>query len=116
MALGASNLLLDMPFVVEDHVLSQVIGLSPRRGRPGIEIFMLLFDLWVIGNNILVAIEALFHGRQPWMFGAAHVRMTELALDLLHTGMHLVAKGYGLLGAHIRNRHHIKQIHEKQDG
>ena len=45
MALGAGNLHLDMPFVVEDHVLSQIIGFSPRRGCPGIEIPMLFFDL-----------------------------------------------------------------------
>jgi hypothetical protein len=116
MALGAGNLLLDMPFVVEDHVLSQVIGLSPRRGRPGIEIPMLLFDLWVIGNNVLVAIEALFHRRHTWVFGATHVGVTELTLDLLHTRMHLVAEGYGLLRAHIQNGGHVKQIQEKEDG
>lgn len=105
-----------MPFVVEEHVLSQVIGLSPWRGRPGIEIRMLLFDLWVIRNNVLVAIEALFYGRYAWMFGAAHIGMTELALDLLHTEMYLVAKRYGLLRAHIRNRRHVEQVQEKEDG
>ncbi len=105
-----------MPLVVEEHMLSQVIGLSPRRGRPGIEVSMLLFDLWVIGNNVLVAIEALFHGRYTWMFGAPHVGMTELTLDLLHPGMHLVAKGYGLLRSQIRNRCHVEQIQEKEDG
>jgi hypothetical protein len=97
-------------------MLRQVIGLSPRCWRPGIEVFMLFLDLWVIGNNVLVAIEALFHGRHSWMFGTAHIRMTELTLDLLHTGMHLVAKGYGLRGAQIRKRCHVEQIQEKEDG
>ncbi|NIR17537.1 MAG: hypothetical protein GWN86_27965 [Desulfobacterales bacterium] len=69
---------------------------------------MLLFDLWVIGNNVLVAIEALFHGRHTWMLGAAHVGMTELTLDLLHPGMHLVAKRYRLHRAYIRNRRHVE--------
>ena len=105
-----------MPFVIEEHVLSQVIGLSPRRGRPGVEIRVFLFDLWVIGNNVLVAIEALFHRRYAWMLRAAHIGMTELALDLLHTEMYLVAKRYGLLRAHIRNWRHVEQVQEKEDG
>jgi hypothetical protein len=77
---------------------------------------MLLFDLWVIGNNVLVAIEALFHGRHTWMFRATHIGVTELALDLLHTGMHLVAEGDGLLRPHFQNRFHVKQMQEKEDG
>ena len=105
-----------MPLVVEEDMLRQVIGLSPRCGRPGIEVFMLLLDLWVIGNNVLVAIETLFHGRQSWMFGTAHIRMTKLTLDLLHTEMHLMAKGYGLRRSQIRKRCHVEQIQKKEDG
>lgn len=104
-----------MPFVVEEHVLSEIIGLSPRRGCSRIEIRMLLFDLGMVCNNVFMAIEALFHGRHTWMLGAAHIGMTERTLDLLHTGMHLVAKGYGLLRAHIRSRRHVEQVQEKED-
>ena len=63
MALGASNLLLYMPLVVENHMFSQIIGLSPRRGGSRIEIHVLFFDLWVIRNDVFMAIEALFHRR-----------------------------------------------------
>jgi hypothetical protein len=110
MALGASNLLLDMPFVVENHVFSQIIGLSPRRGCPRIEIRVLLFDLGMISNDVFMAIEALFHRRHTWMFGASHIGMTELTLDKLHTRMETVAKGYGLFRAHIPGRHDVEEI------
>jgi hypothetical protein len=110
MALGASNLLLDMPFVVEDHVLRQIIGFSPRRGSPRIEIRVLLFDLGVISNDVFMAIEALFHWRHTWMFGATHIGVTELTLDKLYTRMEMVAKGYGLLRTHILSRHHVEEI------
>jgi len=108
MAFRASNLLLDMSLVVEDHVLSQIIGLSPRRGYPGVEIPMLLFDLGMVCNDIVMTIKALFHGWQTWMFGAPHIRMTELTLDLLHPRMETVAKGYGLFRPYVHCWLHVK--------
>jgi hypothetical protein len=110
MALRACNLLFDMPFVVEDHVLSQIIGFSPRRGCPGIEIPVLFFDLGMVSNDVFMAIEALFHRRHAWMFGASHIGMTELTLDKLYTRMEMMAKGYGLLRAHIRSRRNVEEI------
>lgn len=110
MALGAGNLLFDMPFVVEDHVLGQIIGFSPRRGCPGIEIPVLLFDLGMVGNDIFMAIEALFHRGHTWMFGAPYIWMTELTLDKLYTRMEMVAKGYGLLRAYIPSRRNVEEI------
>ena len=56
MALGASNLFLNMPFVVENHVFSQIIGLSPRRGCSRIEILMLFLDLGMVRNDVFMAI------------------------------------------------------------
>jgi len=110
MALRAANPLLDMPFVVEDHVLGQIIGFSPRRGCPGIEIHVFLFDLGMVGNDIFMAIEALFYRRHTWMFGASHIGMTELTLDKLYTRMETVAEGYGLLRAYMPSRGHVEEI------
>ena len=110
MALGASNLLLNMPLVVKNHVLSQIIGLPPRRGCLRIEIFMLFLDFGMISNDVFMAIEALFHRGQPWMFGASHKGMTELTLDKLYTRMEMVAKGYGLFRAHIPSRQDVEKI------
>ncbi len=110
MALGATNLLFDMPFVIKEHVLGQIIGFSPRRGRPGIEIPVLLFDLGMVGNDIFMAIQALFHRRHTWMFGATYIGMTKLTLDELYTRMETVAEGYGLLRAYIPSRGHVKEI------
>jgi hypothetical protein len=109
MALGAGNLLLDMPFVVKHHVFSQIIGLSPRRGCSRIEILVLFFDLGMTSNDIFMAIEAFFHRRHTWMFGASHIGMTELTLDKLYPRMEMVAKWYGLLRANILRRN-IEEI------
>ena len=110
MELGASNLLLYMSLVVENHVFSQIIGLSPRRGRSRIEILMLFFDLGMVRNDVFMAIEALFHWRHTWMFGASRIGMTELTLDKLYTRMEMVAKGYGLFRAHIPSRQDVEKI------
>jgi len=110
MALGAGNLHLDMPFVVEDHVLSQIIGFSPRRGCPGIEIPMLFFDLGMVSDYVFMAIEALFHRRHTRMLGKFHIGMTELTLDLLHTRMDMMAKGYGLFRPYVRCWRSVEQV------
>jgi hypothetical protein len=110
MALGASNLLLNMPLVVKNHMLSQIIGLSPRRGCLRIEILMLFLYFGMISNDVFMAIEALFHRRQPRMFGAPHIGVTELTLDKLYTRMEMVAKRYGLFRAHIPGRHDVEKI------
>jgi hypothetical protein len=115
MALGAANLLLDVPFVVEDHVLGQIIGLSPGGGCLGIEIPVLFLNLGMVSNNIFMAIEALLYRGHTGVFGAPHIWMTELTLDKLYTGMEMVAEGYGLLRAYIFSRHHVEEVQEKED-
>jgi hypothetical protein len=110
MAFRADNLLFDVSLVIEDHMLSQVIGFSPRRGCVGVKIPMLLLDLRVTGNNVFVAIKALFHRGQARVFRSPHIGMAKFTLDLFHTGMDSMAKGYGLLRAHICNRRNVEQV------
>jgi hypothetical protein len=87
MTLFAGNILLYVPFVIEDDVFGQIVDLTPR-GR-GVRVVILVFlpDLGMIGDNVLVTIETFLDRWDSRVNGTPHVGMTELALDLLDTRM-----------------------------
>jgi hypothetical protein len=64
---------------------------------------------------VLVAIEALLHGRYPRKGGAVHIGVAELALDLLHSRVDSVAERDRLLRAKAFDRHGIKQVEAQGD-
>jgi hypothetical protein len=115
MALLAHDLLLDVPFMVEKDVLRKIIDLHPRRRHLAVEVAMLLFDLRMIGYNVLVTVKAFFHSGYPRISGAAHVRVTELALDLLHTSVDPVAERDRLLRAEVSQGHEVKKVKAGHD-
>jgi hypothetical protein len=115
MTLFAKDFLFDVPFVVEKDMLRQIIHLDPGGRCLGVEIMVLFLDLRVIGNDVFVAVEAFFHSRDPWERGAAHIRVTELALDFLHSRVDPVAEGDRLLRAKALDRHEIKKIEPEKD-
>jgi hypothetical protein len=90
------DLTVDMPLVIKQDVLGQLVDFHPGRRRPGVEIFMLLPDPGVFGNDVFMAVKAFFHGRQPGVIGYLHIGVAESALDLLDTAMHSMAEGDGL--------------------
>ncbi len=61
MALGTGDLLLDMPFVVENHVFGEVVGLSPWCGRLCVKIPVLLLDFGMIRYDVFMAVKAFLH-------------------------------------------------------
>jgi hypothetical protein len=113
--LFAHDLLLDVPLVVEKNVLREIVDLDPRCRRLGIEVPVLLFDLRVIGNNVLVTVKTFFHSGYPRVGGAVHIRVAELALDLFHTGVDPVAERNGLLRAEVFDRHEVEMIKPGHD-
>jgi hypothetical protein len=115
MTLFAHDLLLDVPFVVEKDVLRQIVDLDPRCRRLGIEIVVFLSYLRVTGDNVLVTIETFFHRRDPREGRTVHIRVTELALDLLHSRVHPVAEGDRLLRAKALDRHEVEKIEPDRD-
>ena len=62
-AFPAGDLVVNMPLVVEQNVFRHVVYLHPGCRRLRVEIFMLLPDLRVIFDNIIVAVQTLFHWR-----------------------------------------------------
>jgi hypothetical protein len=107
-ALLANNLAVDVPLVVEKDVFGNVIHLDPGGGRPGVEIIVLFLDPGEFHDNVIVAVKAFFHRRDPGEVGVRHVRVAELALDLLDSAVDVVAEGDGLLRADLLRLHVIK--------
>ena len=82
----------DMPLMVEKHMLGYIKDLTPGRRGLGIEIVVLFSNLRVIGDNILMAKETLFHRRQAGEGGAHHIRVAKTAVNGLDTRMQPVAE------------------------
>ena len=75
-----------------------------------IEIFMLFLDLRVLFNNIVMAVQTLFHRRNARMIGIRNIGMTILALDLLDAAVHSMAEGNRLLRTESARRPPPKNI------
>ncbi|VTR69650.1 hypothetical protein DESC_770025 [Desulfosarcina cetonica] len=110
----AGDVALDVALVIEDHVFGQGEDLDPRGGRIAVEIVVLLLDFRVIGDDVVVAEEALFHRRHARMDGFVHIRMAEAAVDGLVAGMQPVAEGNRLGRADARGRRGIEKEEESQ--
>jgi hypothetical protein len=76
---------------------------------------MLLLDIGMVGDDVFMAIEAFFHGGHPWIGGTSHIRMTELALDLLNARVDAVAKGYGLFRANVCGWRDVEIVQKYQN-
>jgi hypothetical protein len=57
----ARNFAVDMPLMIEQNVLSYVIHLDPGGGGLRVKILMLLLDPGMFFDNIVMAMQTLFH-------------------------------------------------------
>lgn len=53
---------------------------------------MLYFNPRVIGDDVIVTVQAFFHRRNPGMVGIPHIGVAVLALYLLYAAMDIVAE------------------------
>ena len=113
-ALLALNLTVDMALMIEQNMFGQVVDLPPRRRRFGIEVRMLLSYPGMISDDIIVAIETLFHRRNPGKIGTGDIGVAKLALYVFNAGVQAVAERDGLFRTDIGCRRHVK-IKEKKD-
>jgi hypothetical protein len=100
----AHYLTVDMPLVVEQDVFGQLVDFHPGRRRLGVVIFVLFLNPWMVGNDVLVTVQAFFHRRQTGVIGIIHIGVTESTLDLFYAAMHGMAEGYGLFGPETDGR------------
>ncbi|MGD8915008.1 MAG: hypothetical protein PVH35_00325 [Syntrophobacterales bacterium] len=113
-ALLAGYVFVNMPLMVEQDVLRQVVDLTPRSRGVGVEIFMFLLNPGMLFDDVVMAVQAQFHRRQSRKIGVSHVRVAILALNLFDTAVHVVAERYGLFWANIRGVT-VKQIEKEND-
>lgn len=91
------NFAVNMALMIKQHVFGYIIDLYPGRWRIGVKILVFLFYPGMFGNNILMAVQTLFHRRYSGMIGIGHEGVAVLALDLFHATVDIMAEGYGLL-------------------
>jgi hypothetical protein len=113
-ALLTGNLLPYVALMIEQYMLREVVHPLPGSRGLVVEIPVLLLDPGMVGNDVLVTVQTLFHRWQSRVVGVAHIRVTVKALDLFDPNMQLVAKRYGLFRAYIR-RITIEEIEKEND-
>jgi len=91
-ALLAGNLAVDMTLMVEQHMFGHIIDFYPGGGGLVVEVPMFDFNPRVLFDNVVVAVQTLFHRRHPRVVGITHIGVTVLALYLFDTAVHIVAE------------------------
>jgi hypothetical protein len=114
-ALLAGDLLPYVALMIEHYMLRKVVHSLPWGRRLGVEIPVLFLDPRMVGNDVLVAVQALFHRWQSRVIGVAHIGVTVETLDLFDPYMQLMAKRYGLFRAYVGGVP-IKKVKEQDDG
>jgi hypothetical protein len=114
MAFLTGYVFVDMPLMVEQDVLGQVVDLTPGGRGVRVEIFMLLLNPGVLFNDVVVAVQTQFHRRQSRPIGVGDVWVAILALNLFDTAVDVVAERYGLLRVKLRNKT-IKEKDKEND-
>lgn len=111
-AFPARDLTVDMALMVEQYMLGHIIYFDPGGGCLGIKIAMLDFNPRVIGNDVIVAVQAFFYRRDSRMVGIGHIGVAILALDLFNAAVNVMTEGNRLLGADAGCRGGIEQINK----
>ena len=115
MAFLTSDFTVDMALVIKQHVFGYIIDLHPRGRGIGIKIAMFFLNLWMLDDDVIMTVQAFFHGRHPGKIGIRHIRMAVLALYLFDTGVNIVAERNGLFGSDVCLRLRIKKIQKGAD-
>jgi hypothetical protein len=108
-ALLAGQVLVDMPLMVEQNVFGYIVHFCPGSRLLRVEIFVLLLDPGMLFNNVVVAVQTLFHRRHPRKIGVGHVWVAILALNLFDAAVDVVAERYGLFRTNPGRWRSVKQ-------
>ena len=83
---------INVALVVEQHVFSHIIDFYPGCWRTGVKISVFLLYPGMIGNDIVMAMQAFFHRRNSGMIGIGHEGVAVLTLDLLDPAVDSMAE------------------------
>jgi hypothetical protein len=114
-ALLARYVVVNVPLMVEQDVLGHVIDFYPGGRFLPVEIFVLLLNPRMPFNDVIMAVQALFHGRHSRKIGVGHVGVAILALNLFNPAVDVVTERNRLLGSQSGVRHCIEQDHKRTD-
>ena len=78
----------------------------------GVEVFVLLLDPGMLFDDIVMAVQTLFHRRNARLIGICNIGMTVLALDLLDPAVNGMAERDRLFRSEIAHRPLPKNIDE----
>jgi hypothetical protein len=90
--LPTGYLAVDMALMIKQYMLGHIIYFDPGCGCLGVKIAMLDFNPRVIGNDVIVAVQAFIYRRYSGMVGIGHIGMAILALYLLYTAVDIVTE------------------------
>ena len=107
-ALLASDLAVDVPLVIKQHVFGHIVDFYPGCWRIGVKVLVFFLYPGVIGNNIFMAVQTLFHRRDSGMIGIGHEGVTILALDLFDPAVNIMTEWDGLLRSDKNLRRRVK--------
>ena len=108
MTLRTGDFAVNMTLVIKQHVLGHIIDLYPGRWRVGVKIFVFLFYPGMVGDNILMTVQALFNRRDSGMIGVGHVGVAVLALDLFNPAVDIMAERDRLFRSNCAVRRLVK--------
>jgi hypothetical protein len=114
-ALLTSNFLPYVALMIEQYMLGKVVHPLPWSRRLGVEIPVLFLDPGMVGNDVLVTVQALFHRWQARVIGVAHIGVTVKALYFLDPHMNLMTERNRLFGTYVGGVN-IEKIKEQDDG
>jgi len=115
MAFFAFHLFFNVSLMVEQNVFRKIEDFFPGCRRSGVKIFMFLPDPGMIGDDVLVTVEAFFNRGDSRMKGPFHIRMAKPTLDHLDTGMDPMAERDRLFGTDSGCRRDVKKIEKAQN-
>ena len=109
------NFFVYMALVIKQHVFGHIIDFYPGCGRIGVKIFVFLFYPGMIGNYIVMAVQAFFHRRDSGMIGIGHEGVAVLTLDLFDPAVDSMAERDRLLRSDGTIGQLVKQEYKRRD-
>jgi len=108
MTLLAGHFFVDVPLVVEENVLGNVVDFFPWCRAIGIKIAVFLLYPWMFGDDIVMTVKTFLNRWYTREIRISHVRVAVLTLYLLYPNMNIVAERYGLLRSHCIERYAVE--------
>ena len=108
----AGDFAVDVSLMIEQDMLGHIVDFFPGSGCSVVEILMFLLNPGMFFDDIVMAVQTLFHRWNARMVGVGNIGMTVLALDLLDAAMHRVAERYRLFRSESEPRPGPKYINK----